>query len=235
MLSECAATRADNSRRIRRTSRSISRSATLIELFNSTSSRGSINTVAPLADTFVNLGRNENYSSEPLIKTYTWPANNVANRGFIRWDLSAIPANVTVTGATLWLYYADEEAGGGDAAYTVNVSKVTGVLPDLDRATWNGYDGSSGWPGGQDGGASAMAPAEASATVGKTHRWVTWDVTGMVQEWVDMPETDFGMAIDADQTAGNDSNRGFASSEHPDPMVRPQLLVTFVLNPLSPP
>jgi hypothetical protein len=189
--------------------------------------------VSPLADTFVNLGvySDRNYSSEHLIQTYTWPANNVANRGFIRWDLSAIPENVTVTGATLWLYYAGEEVGGGDAAYTVSVSKVTGVLPDLERAAWNRYDGSSAWPGGKDGGASAMAPAESSATIGKKHRWVTWDVTSMVQEWVSIPGTDFGMALDADRTASADSNRSFASSEHPDPMLRPQLLVTFVRNP----
>jgi hypothetical protein len=77
-----------------------------------------------------------------------------------------------------------------------------------------------------------MGPAEASATVGKAHRWVTWDVTGMVQEWISVPETDFGMAIDADPAAGVDSNRSFASSEHPDPMLHPRLLVTFVLNPL---
>jgi hypothetical protein len=190
--------------------------------------------VSPLADTFVNLGAysDRNYSSDSLVQTYTWPANNVANRGFIRWDLSAIPDNVTVTGATLWLYYADEEGGGGDAAYTVNVSNVTGVLPDPGRATWNRYDGSSAWPGGKDGGASAMAPPESSVTIGKTHRWVTWDVTGMVQEWVASPGTDFAMAIDADRAAAAGSNRSFASSEHPDPMLRPRLLVTFVLNPL---
>lgn len=183
-------------------------------------------------DTFVNLGSYSdiNYAAEPLIRTYTWPANNVANRGFIRWDLSGLPDNVTVANATLWLYYVDEEAGGRDNSYTVSVAKVTGVLPDLKRATWNRYDGVSPWPGGPNGGAAAMAPAESSATIGKMHRWVSWDVTGMVQDWVAGPETNFGMVVDADTSAGADSNRSFASREHPDLLLRPRLLVTYIEN-----
>jgi len=184
-------------------------------------------------DTYVNLGSysDTNYAAEPLIRTYTWPANNVANRGFIRWDLSGLPDNITVTNATLWLYYVDEEAGGKDNAYTVSVAKVTGVLPDLGRATWNRYDGLSPWPGGQNGGAADMAPAESSATIGKVHRWVSWDVTGMVQDWVAGPQNNSGMAIDADPSAGVDSNRSFASREHPDLLLRPRLLITYIENP----
>ena len=183
-------------------------------------------------DTFVNLGSDSdvNFSAEPLIRTYTWPANSVANRGFIRWDLSGLPDNVAVANATLWLYYVNEDAGGRDNTYTVSVAKVTGVLPDLGRATWNRYDGVSPWPGGQNGGAAAMAPAESSATIGKVHRWVSWDVTGMVQDWVVGPETNLGMVIDGDPSAGADSNRYFASGEHPDPLLRPRLLITYTEN-----
>lgn len=183
-------------------------------------------------DTFVNLGSysNINYSGDPLIRIYTWPANSVANRGFIRWDLSGLPDNITVTSATLWLYYVDEEGSGKDNAYTVSVAKVVGVRPDLRLATWNRFDGTSPWPGGANGGSLAMAPAESSATIGKIRRWVSWDVSGMVQDWVSAPEANFGMAIDADTTAAADSNRAFASREHPDPLLRPRLLVTYVRN-----
>ena len=184
-------------------------------------------------DTYVNQGSysDVNYSAEPLIRTYTWPTNTVANRGFIRWDLSGLPDNITVANATLWLYYVDEEGGGKDNTYTVSVSKVTGVLPDLGRATWNRYDGLSPWPGGQNGGAAAMGTAESSATIGKVHRWVSWDVTGMVQDWVAGPETNFGMVINGDPSARANSNRNFASREYPDLLLRPRLLVTYIENP----
>jgi hypothetical protein len=183
-------------------------------------------------DTFVNLGvySDVNYFDDPLIRTYTWKENNVANRGFIRWELSGLPTDITVKNATLWLYYVAEENGGGDNTYTVNVSSVTGVSPDLEFATWNRYDGISAWPGGQNGGAEAVSPAAASSTIGKTQRWVSWDVTGMVAEWVAGPGMDFVMVIDADTSASADSNRFFASGEYPDPGLRPQLLITYTKN-----
>jgi len=188
--------------------------------------------IGGVEDTFVNLGSSSdnNYVSDPLISTYTWPANHVANRGFMRWDFSGLPDHITVTNAALWLYYVDGGAVG-DPAYTVSVAKVTGVFPDLSRATWNRFDGVSPWPGGNNGGAAAMDPPASSSTIGWTYRWVSWDVTEMVQDWADRPETNFGMAIDGDASAGADSHRYFASGEYPDPSLRPRLLVTYVKSP----
>jgi hypothetical protein len=184
-------------------------------------------------DTYVNQGpfSDTNYSAEPLIRTFTWPANNVANRGFIRWDLSGLPGNITVANATLWLYSVGEEAGGKDNTFAVSVAKVTGVLPDLGAATWNRYDGLSSWPGGENGGAAAMAAVESSAAIGKMPRWVSWDVTGMVQDWVAGPETNSGMVIDADPSAGAGGNRSFGSREYPDLLSRPRLVITYIERP----
>jgi len=180
-------------------------------------------------DTFVNLGgfADINYSADPLIRTYTWPENNSANRGLIRWDLSGLPGGVAVTNATLWLYYADDDNGGVSEEYTVWVSKVTGVFPDIGAATWNSFDGVSPWPGGNNGGAEAMGSGGASATIGRTFRWASWDVTDMVREWIGDPGTNSGMIIDSDPTAAKDSNRYFASREYPDPRLRPRLLITY--------
>jgi hypothetical protein len=185
--------------------------------------------VGGLEDTYVNSGSfaDTNYVSEPLIGTYTWPANVVANRGFLRWDLSGLPDNSTVTNALLQLYFV---AGGtaGDELYTVRVAKVAGVLPDLNRVTWNRFDGLSPWPGGQNGGAAAIGDHVSSNTIGRTHRWVSWDVTDLVHDWVARPETNFGMVLDGDASAGIDSNRYFASGEYPDPLLRPRLLITYI-------
>jgi len=183
-------------------------------------------------DTFVNHGTyaNDNYFSESTLNTYTWPENHVANRGFIQWNLSGLPEDITVSQATLWLYYVAEDHGGGDGEYTVNVSKVSGVKPDLRTATWNGSGGATPWPGGADGGSSAIGPPGSSATIGSKHRWVSWDITEMVREWVADPATNFGMAIDSDGSASSDSNRYFASREYPDPGLRPWLEITYTRN-----
>jgi hypothetical protein len=184
-------------------------------------------------DTFVDQGRNsqDTYSEAPLIGTSTWPTNSVASRGFIKWDLSPLPPGVTVTGATLGLYYASEEAGGGDDPYEVSVAKVTGVDPVLRLSSWTSYDGAAPWPGGNDGGAANLAAPESSALVSKEHGWVTWDVTKMVQEWVAAPETNNGMSINAYGSAAAGSNRFFASRDYPDLYPRPQLVVTYRENP----
>jgi hypothetical protein len=187
--------------------------------------------VANVGDTFLNIGgfAGTNYSSEPLIRTYTWPAYHVANRGFIRWDLSVIPAGATVTSANLWLYYVAEDSGGGDNAYMVTVSKLTGVRPDPALATWNTYDGVFPWPGGQDGGEGAMTLPESYAAVGKSHQWVSWNVTELVREWIADPEKNYVMVVDGDESASCDSNRHFASGEYPDAVLRPQLQITYEL------
>ena len=62
------------------------------------------------------------------------------------------------------------------------------------------------------------------------HRWVSWDITEMVREWVADPATNFGMAIDSDGSASSDSNRYFASREYPDPGLRPWLEITYTRN-----
>ena len=105
-----------------------------------------------------------------------------------------------------------------------------GARPDPARATWNRLDGVSPWPGGADGGAALLAFPTATAAVGRTYRWVSWDVTEMVEDWVARPGTNFGMAVEGDASASRDSSRYFASAEHPDPGMRPQLLITYVEN-----
>ena len=37
-----------------------------------------------------------NYSSDPLVRTYTWPDYQVANAGLMKFDLSVLPAGALV-------------------------------------------------------------------------------------------------------------------------------------------
>jgi hypothetical protein len=203
-------------------------------------------------DTYVNSGNRDfnQYSTESLIRTYSWftggekcsdchildsepkrGEHNVANRGFIKWDLSSLPAGITVANATLRLYYVEGDNRGYNPFYTVSVAKVIGVDPVIPLCTWDTVDGIAPWTGGEDGGESDLATAESSAGIGTTHGWVTWDVTKMVQEWVASPGTNHGMAVDADNFAIHGSNRYFASREYPDPNLRPQLVLRYTIRP----
>jgi hypothetical protein len=193
-------------------------------------------TLDDCTDTYVNSGPYaiNTYSRDSLIRTYTWPAQTVANRGFMKWNLSPLPSNITVADAKLSLYYADEEGGGGDSSYTVSVAKMLGVNPVIEMCNWDTFDGIAPWTGGEDGGSANLDVPESCGGIGKTHGWVTLDVTKMVQGWVATPATNHGMAIDADVFASSGSNRYFASREYPDPRLRPQLVVTYN-NRITPP
>jgi len=185
-----------------------------------------------IQDTFINLNTEVNYASEQL-NTYTWPENMAANAVLIQFDLSQLPAGAQIQSATLSLY---QTAAGGDAAYDVGVHKVINNNPDLYQA--NGYtcDGITGWtanslcynniPLAQADIAQAGNVNSLDLDLGNKE----WDVTGMVQDWVNDANLNYGLMLNSDSVAASNSYRNFASSEAIDATQRPRLEVTFTSN-----
>ncbi|MEA5114176.1 MAG: Ig-like domain-containing protein, partial [Geobacteraceae bacterium] len=62
-----------------------------------------------------------------------------------------------------------------------------------------------------------------------TYGYKSWNVTGMVREWVASPSGNLGLLLNSSTKASSDSNRMFASSEATDATQRPKLVVTYVL------
>ena len=179
-----------------------------------------------VADTWCRSGFSDNYSSDTQLNTYTWPTNNIANTIIIKWDLSSIPPNATVTEATLYLY---QTGSGGDAAYENGVHKIINVNPDISTLSWMTYNGVNSWTGGADGGQGDTAAAEDTPAVNSTNnQYKSWSVAGMVQDWVSNPSSNFGMLVNSDGVASSDSCRYFASSEVADNTIRPKLIVTYI-------
>jgi hypothetical protein len=56
--------------------------------------------------------------------------------------------------------------------------------------------------------------------------WVAWDVTAAAQEWIEKPETNFGVVVDGKSGGGYCE---FLSSESFDPFGRPKLIVVYRL------
>jgi hypothetical protein len=48
---------------------------------------------------------------------------------------------------------------------------------------------------------------------------------------VSEPETNSGIAVEADASASSHNNRYFASGDYPDLMLRPRLLITYTVSP----
>jgi len=188
-----------------------------------------VNTDYPgtIDDTWTNTGGpTTNYSTATRLNTYTWPADTVANTIIIKWDISAIPTDATVTEATLYLYQTDS---GGDVSYDVPVHKIVNVNPVITACTWNTYDGTNSWTGGSDGGQGDTAAAEDTPSLNSTNNeYKTWTVTNMVQAWVSTPANNYGMLANSDDVASVDSFRYFASNEDSNTPYRPKLIVTYI-------
>ena len=185
-----------------------------------------------IQDTFINLDTT-NYASSQLLNTYTWPANQPSNAILIKWDLSAIPQSANILNATLYLYLAAMEAGGGDALYDIPVHRIISHNPVISSATGYTYDGTSPWtpsaccynsiPLAQ----SDIAAAEDTRSVNKSLGYSQWTVTQMARYWLSNPSQNYGMLVNSDPVASSDSNRLFASSESSNTTWRPKLVITY--------
>jgi hypothetical protein len=198
-----------------------------------TVSNGSI--VLTPQDTSLNLNTT-NYSSDPMLMTYTWPDNQPANAILMKFDLSSVPAGAVVEQATLQLALMQADTAA-DAMYTVSAHRVVNKNPVIASATGLTADGVTPWtanaccsnnvPLAQ---ADISAPYDAQA-IDKATGVKSWTITRMVQEWLSDPAANLGLLLNSDPSRLRDRYRFFASAEHPDTSLRPSLRVTYTLVP----
>ncbi len=183
-------------------------------------------------DTYLNIDA-ANYSSDPQLRTYTWPDNRVANAIVMKFDLSSLPAGATVQQAALSLALVESDATS-DATYTITANKLT-KNPVIAAATGYTTDGTTGWTANACCNNSVpLAQADISApydteAIDKTTGYKTWLMTSMVQEWLANPATNFGVLLNSDAARLRDRYRSFASMENADATLRPYLAVTYTL------
>ena len=121
--------------------------------------------------------------------------------GFLRWSLN-LPGGITganVSKATLMVFVSEVLAAG-----SVDVRRITSGPWLEDTVTFNAQPSLSG---SSDGG----GPVDVTAALKGTY--LVFDVTELVQDWVDFPATNFGVAL-----VGNDNvNMRFLSKESQTP------------------
>jgi hypothetical protein len=176
----------------------------------------------------------KNYSTHPLLMTYTWPDRRVANAVLMKFDLSALPAGAVVQTASLHLALVERD-GTADPTYAVSVHKVTGTNPSIVGATGYSSDGVASWIANACCFSGVpLAQADISAvydtqSIDGQPGYKAWTITSMVQEWVAAPATNFGLLLNSDASALADRYRFFASAEHPDAALRPFLRITYAM------
>jgi hypothetical protein len=173
-----------------------------------------------------------NYSADPSLMTYTWPDNAPANAIVMKFDLGSLPAGSIVSDATLMLALVQSDLLP-ELTYNVSANKVINLNPVIAQA--NGYNADAATPwtpsaccsGGVPLAQSDISPAYATVAVDKLPGFKSWNLTGMVQEWVTDPSTNFGVLLNSDASKTRDHYRYFGSVDNSDPNLRPVLRLTY--------
>jgi hypothetical protein len=141
---------------------------------------------------------------------------NLVRRALIAFDLSSIPSNATITGATLSMFLSQAQGGSqavsvsavlqdwGEGASDAGDPGGGGTQAATGDATWlYTFYNTSSWnnPGGD-----FSATASATTTVNAANTTYTWSGSGLVadvQTWVSSPASNFGWIIRGNEvTAG---------------------------------
>jgi len=174
---------------------------------------------------FYNWNANTNYGNHESLETST----NRGTTSLLRFDLSNLPAQSTVTAAQLRLYLKSSDAAAGQT----RVALLHRLLVDWveTEATYGVRATGQPWSGGKGPKAGSDYEAAPVATVqtGPAGVWITWELGPLVQAWVNDPAANFGVTLLDPNAYSTGANRSYASSEHAKIEWRPQLTITYTL------
>lgn len=174
-------------------------------------------------DTFIsNYGseQNQNYGDDGVLRL----RNSDYKAGLLKFDISSISGYATVLSATLSVH-VDQQ--GNANSLPVSLYKMRRNWADM-QATWNQAASGAPWgqPGANDPSTDHDPAAFASATLGEANVWIDVDVTGLVQQWVQNPGANYGVALKTGD-AGQVEKALRSSDYFASPIFRPKLTVEF--------
>jgi hypothetical protein len=164
---------------------------------------------------------------------------NGLRRGLIAFDLTSIPSNATITGASLSMFLS--RSGPAPVQVNISLSKALrnwgqgasdagspgggGAQAQANDATWlHTFYSTSFWtnPGGDF--SSTISATTAVGSVNTTHTWGGSGLLADVQGWVSLPASNFGWVIRADEVDLASAQRLNTRENSSNP---PQLTVTY--------
>jgi len=180
---------------------------------------------------FVNYGACDHF----LLGRYAYK-----HRPLMRYDLSAIPREATVSKAILKIYiYSKRGNGPTGQAFEILKKWGEGRGPGSrwvkepfksGEASWSCNSHPQRWdkPGGDGIGTDRSGTPISTALAPRTNKqWINFELPNdLVQRWIMKPETNYGlMLIDKDEAKGYSSS--FRSSDFSDVAFRPRLVLAF--------
>jgi hypothetical protein len=161
---------------------------------------------------------NFGYSTEFNAIAWTNGGSISDGRSLLQFDLTEIPAGSVVQTAYLSLYYDSTSSNSGHSQMSgtndANIFEITAPW-DESIVTW------ANQPTTSNNNQGYLPPSTSI-----TEDYLNIDITSMVQDFVDVPATNYGMMV---QLATETAYRSliFCSSDHPNPALHPKLEVTY--------
>jgi hypothetical protein len=140
-------------------------------------------------------------------------------RGLIELDLSGIPAGATIVSAELSMYMSINSNAPNGTEIEIEVHRITRSWLEgtstqgnnLDGASWQVYDAVNPW---DNAGGDFDPTVEAVHIIiqDETRKKHKWDITSLVQYWMDNPSENYGMLLkDSDEGTGSGTETFFGT------------------------
>jgi len=152
-----------------------------------------------------------NYGTEPAL--FVAGDGGYSTRAYIQFTLSSVPATAVILSADLELFYYTESTFSVDGP--VGVYRVTGNWVE-STVTWN---------------ASPAATNTSIDTItvpgAHTNTFLPWDVSSLVQGWVDGSIANRGVILRDTDESSSDGVKYFRSSDWSTADQRPKLVISY--------
>ncbi|NIV45881.1 MAG: DUF4347 domain-containing protein, partial [Gammaproteobacteria bacterium] len=174
--------------------------------------------LAPIEDTYIDNNNNTTNFGSSSGMTIDKSGGGAGNqRALLKFDLSFIPAGATINSATLTM-----EATSIDGALNIDIYEILENWSET-TATWNDRDTGTSWT---DAGGTYNPTAEATLNTNSTGQH-TWDISALVQAWVDGTSANNGILIGSPDTGTNVT----ATYESREGSVGPILTIDYTVPP----
>lgn len=157
------------------------------------------------------------------VRSHDLPDNN--DRSILEFDISGLPADITLISATLSLYAWSFASVVGRTYWAYKLTRIDWVEA---QATWNIYKTGNNWTVG-GGDYVTSEPSGGSAIVPAAAAWMNWDVLAIVQDAYDEAvAAEFLVRDETENQDGTNRYTLFWSKEYlTDTSLRPKLTIVY--------
>jgi hypothetical protein len=161
-----------------------------------------------------------NYGTSHELFSFAWTFSGTPflSKSFIKFDLSQLPANATITDAQLSFYHNATSSSAGQAGTnSCELKKVTSTW-DESTINWNNQPSTTSI-------GKVVIPTSTSATQDHTNI----NITTFAKDWYLNPNTNFGFEMDIINKTPLASMK-FCSSDYSTASKRPKLSITYTVS-----